>query len=120
MNIYVYLWYLAEFFLEWDMFPNKNCRQDQNTQFGSIFFPENRAVSWDNAEKYGRAELATDGNIMLHRKDAICTPDILRQEYRHQQNIQHSLLFPLRQRLSERAFKFVQRTLLVLFIQNNM
>jgi hypothetical protein len=29
----------------------------------------------DNVEKYGRARQATDGNILQHRKDAICMLD---------------------------------------------
>jgi hypothetical protein len=40
----------------------------------SNFFWKSRRL-WDNVEKYGRAEQATDGNIILGRNDAICMPD---------------------------------------------
>jgi len=58
------------------MSPNKNCRQNRNTQSSSIVFPENRAFFFlDNGEKYGRIKQAKDDHIILHRKDVIYNPD---------------------------------------------
>ena len=40
MKAYVHLRYLAEFFLEWEMFKDKSCTENQNTHFiFSNFFP---------------------------------------------------------------------------------
>jgi hypothetical protein len=40
-----FLSYLAEFFLEWETFQKKKCRENKNTHFVlNNFFPENRAV----------------------------------------------------------------------------
>jgi len=41
---------------------DKICRENQNRHFGLIFFHKSCRL-WDNVEKYGKARLATDGNI---------------------------------------------------------
>ena len=51
MKTHVHLWYLAAFFLEWEMF--RSCRENENTHFmiNTFFPPEIRAVyeiMWKN------------------------------------------------------------------------
>jgi len=62
MKTYVHLWYLAKFFLKWDV-SDKCCRENQNTHVMSsdVFLKLWRF--WDIVEKYGTAGQATDGNI---------------------------------------------------------
>ena len=56
--------YLAHFFLEWEMFQTKSCRENQNIHFVfSNFFQESCRL-WDNVEKYCRAGQATDDNMV--------------------------------------------------------
>jgi hypothetical protein len=38
------------------------------------FCSENRASLSDNVDDYGTASQATDDNVMLRRKDALCMP----------------------------------------------
>jgi len=78
-----YLWttihflpYLAHFFLEWEMFQKKRCRENQNTHFVfSIFFKSYRL--WDKVEKCCIAWQTTDDN-MAH---AHCMLDTLGCQY---------------------------------------
>jgi hypothetical protein len=41
----------------------------------AFYFFRKSCRLWGNVEKYGVARQATDDNIMLRRKDAICLPD---------------------------------------------
>ena len=56
--------YLAQFFLEWDMFQTNIVEKIKTHILGSItdFSPENNAVN-ENVEKYRKAGQATDGNM---------------------------------------------------------
>jgi hypothetical protein len=66
--LYLHIWYVAEFLLEWEMF--------QNTVVEKIkiqFLFRKLCHLWDNAKKYGRAE---EGQMTtLCRTDAIAVPD---------------------------------------------
>jgi hypothetical protein len=42
METCVHLWYLADFFLEWEMF--QICRENENTFCVQSFFSENRDI----------------------------------------------------------------------------
>jgi len=63
MKTNVYLWYLAEFLLEWEMFLTKVVENSKYT-FSIIFFQKLCRV-WDNAERYGTARQATDDNTHI-------------------------------------------------------
>ena len=54
---------------------DKICRENWRTHcMCNKFFSENFA-GWNNVEKYSRAKLATDENIIHCRKDVTCMPD---------------------------------------------
>ena len=64
---YVHLWYLAEFFLEWEMFQTKVVEKIKTHILCSVicfifFFPKLCRL-WDNVEKYGTAGQATYDNM---------------------------------------------------------
>ena len=62
LNMYVILWpYLAQFFLEWDMFHTKVVQNIKTQIFGSIYFL-NSCRLWDKVEKYYKAIQAIDDN----------------------------------------------------------
>ena len=62
MNTTVHLyWYLAEFFLEWQMFHTEVVEKiETHTLHSVFFFPMNSCSLWDNVEKYVTARQATD------------------------------------------------------------
>jgi hypothetical protein len=65
MKIYVRLWqYLADFFLEWEMFQTKVVEKIKTHILCSITFFRKSCRLWDNVEKYGTARQATDENII--------------------------------------------------------
>jgi hypothetical protein len=42
MKTFLYVWqYLAEFFLEWEIFKKKSCRENQNTFYVQQLFSKN-------------------------------------------------------------------------------
>ena len=61
-NIHV-LSHFAQFFLEWEMFQNKQkkkCRENRNTHFTyNNFFSRKSCRLWDNEVKHGTARRAT-------------------------------------------------------------
>jgi hypothetical protein len=61
-DMYIFFLYLAQFFLEWEMF-QINFVEKINTRivFSNIFFKSCRL--WDNVEKYYRKGQATDDNM---------------------------------------------------------
>jgi len=71
MQTNTHVWYLAHFFLEWEIFQTKIVGK-QNKFYVQQFFFENPAVHWDNVEKHCMARQATDDN-MTH---AHCMLDI--------------------------------------------
>ena len=65
MKTNIQFWsYLAEF-LEWEMFQEKNFREDQNWHFilDNFFPPRKSCLLLDNVEKYCAAVLATGDNM---------------------------------------------------------
>ena len=54
---------------------DKFCRENQNTRFIFNFFFQKIMLVWDNADKYCRARLITDGSIIRRRKNAIFVRD---------------------------------------------
>jgi hypothetical protein len=69
MNTCVPLWYLADFFLEWEMFQTKVVVKIKTHILCSITFfpPENRAA-YEIVEKCGRARQATDDNLIARMR----------------------------------------------------
>jgi hypothetical protein len=74
MKTYVHLWqYLAELFLEWEMFQTKVTGKIKTNILCSVTFSRKSHRLWDNVEKYGTARQATDGNIIRRMRFACCT-----------------------------------------------
>jgi hypothetical protein len=55
--------YLAQFFLEWEMFQTKVVENKKTHVLYSITFIRKSRRLWDNVEKYFRVVQATDGNM---------------------------------------------------------
>jgi len=57
--------HLTQFFLEWKIFQNKRCRENQNTHFvfSNYFFFKSCRL-WDNSKKYCGMGQAADDNMM--------------------------------------------------------
>jgi hypothetical protein len=63
MKTYVHLWqYLAEFFLEWEIFQTNVVDKIKTHILCSVRFSRKSCHSRNNVEKYGRAKQATDDN----------------------------------------------------------
>ena len=60
MKTCVHLWYVAEFFLEWEMFQTKVVEKIKTHFMLNKFFFRKSCRLWDNVEKYGRAGQSTD------------------------------------------------------------
>ena len=70
-GIYAHLWYLTEFFLEWEMFQAQFVEKIKTHILCSVtFFPKIVSL-WDNVEKYCRTRQATSDSIAY----AFCIPD---------------------------------------------
>ena len=66
MNTFAYLWqYLAEYFLEWEMFQIKFIEKNQHRHLmpDNFFFFQKSCRLWDNVEKYGKAKQAANDNM---------------------------------------------------------
>jgi hypothetical protein len=71
MKPYACLWYLTEFFLEWEMFQTKVVEKiNTHFVFSKLLFSLKSCSLWDNVEEYGRAWQATDGNIIRRMRIA--------------------------------------------------
>jgi hypothetical protein len=81
VKTFSHLWqHLAKFFLEWEIFETKVCRENQNTFFMfNNFFRELHWV-WDNVKKYGGASGATN-DITMWQVHTSCLLD--KQGYMH-------------------------------------
>jgi hypothetical protein len=100
MKTYVYLWqYLAEFFLEWEVFLTKFVEKIKTHSLFSVTFSWNRCRLWDNVEKYGTARQATDDSI-LRRMHTACW--ITKTTDTHSEYV-IVIAFPRQQWLRERA-----------------
>ena len=65
MKAYMYMWkYLAEFFLEWEVFQTELVAKIRAHILCSITFFQKLCWFWGNVEKYGRARQATYDNII--------------------------------------------------------
>jgi hypothetical protein len=65
MKTYARLWqYLAEFFLEWQMFQTKVVEKIKTHILYSVNFFRKSYRLWDNVEKWGRAGQAIDDTII--------------------------------------------------------
>ena len=56
--------YLAEFFLEWEMFQIEVVEKIKTHILSSVTIFQKSCHLWDNVEKYGTAKQATDDNII--------------------------------------------------------
>ena len=71
MKTYVQAWYLAEFFLEWEMFQTKFSEKCSTHILCSInVFPRKSCLLWDKVEKYSREGQSTDDNIIRRMRTA--------------------------------------------------
>ena len=72
MTFFVHLWqYLAESFLEWEVFQTNVYRKPKHMFYFWYFFFRKSFLFWNNMEKYNRAGQASDDN-MVH---ALCMLD---------------------------------------------
>ena len=62
--------YLAQFFLEWEMFQTTFVEQIKTHILCSVTFCRKSHRLWDNVGKYGRAGQATDDNIIRRMRIA--------------------------------------------------
>jgi hypothetical protein len=89
--------YLAEFFLEWEIFLAKFVKN--LTVILCSFFSRKSRRLWDNVENLGRPGRAYDGNIIPHILTACC---ITKATCRHSEYVK-LIAFPLQQCLQERT-----------------
>jgi hypothetical protein len=76
LEIYVHIRQCRnKIFLGWEMFQIKFGEKIITHFSGSIFFFRKYFLSWHSVEKHGRFRKATDEDMMLRTKDAICMPD---------------------------------------------
>jgi hypothetical protein len=69
MKTYVHLWYLAQFFLEWEMFQTNFCKKSKHI-LCSVIFSSKIVPFFDNVEKYGIARQGRDDNIIWRMRFA--------------------------------------------------
>jgi hypothetical protein len=70
MKAYVHLWYIAQFFLGWEMFQTNVVEETKTQIFGSITFSKSRAiyeVMWKNMVEPDRWQ--------YNMADALCMQD---------------------------------------------
>jgi hypothetical protein len=72
MKTYVYLLYLAEFFLVWEILQTKLVGKIETHILCSITFFLESWCLWDNVETYGKDRQATYGNVKQHMRSACC------------------------------------------------
>ena len=86
MKAYVHLWYLAEFFLEWEMFKRKVVEKIKTHLIFNNFFPEHRGIydTMGGGKLYGRTIHRWKYSMALKRCDFHAIQ--LRQEYEHSHN----------------------------------
>jgi hypothetical protein len=76
MNIYVHLWYLAEFFLQWEVFQTIVVEKIKIHILCPITFLWKSHPLWNNVEKYGIARQATDDNTIQRMRCACWIPEL--------------------------------------------
>ena len=120
MNTNIHFWsYIAQFFLEREIFRTKVVEEIKNRHFvfKNFFFFRKSCRLWVNVEKYCRAEQATDDS-MVH---AHCMLDT--EGYTHTHTHTHTqcailIAFLLQQWLHERALNFRLCTVPILFFRS--
>jgi hypothetical protein len=111
MKTYVHLWqYLAEFFVECEVFQTKVVEKSKHILCSITFFWESCRL-WDNVEKYGAARQATDDNI-IRRMRLACW--ITKATDTHSEFVIF-IAFSQQQRLSERDWMLRYTYLRVLY-----
>jgi len=70
MKTYVHLWYLAQFFLEWEIFQTNLYKKSKHILCSITFFPRILYRLCDNVEKYGIARQARGDNIIRRKRFA--------------------------------------------------
>ena len=68
MTINIHIWYLARFFLEWEMFRTKVVEEIKPHILCSVTRYLTWCRMWENVEKYRRAGQATDDNMAPARR----------------------------------------------------
>jgi hypothetical protein len=112
MNTSVYLRkYLAQFFLEWEIFQTKVAENIKAHILCSITFFRKSCSLWDNVEKYGTARHVADGSIVrrMHKACWVTKSSDTHSEY------VILLAFPWQQWLRERAQCYFISTLALVF-----
>ena len=99
MKGYVHLWYLPDFFLEWEMFQTKVVEKTETHILCSITFCRQSWHLWENVEKYGGDGQDIDDSITRRMRFACwVTKDTdTHSEY------EILIAFPRQQWLRERA-----------------
>ena len=64
MRTFVHLWYLAEFFAEWEMFQTDVAEKTKTQFYVQLLFFRKSHRLWDNVKKYCRTRQATDDDII--------------------------------------------------------
>jgi hypothetical protein len=113
----VHLWYIAQFFLEWEMVQVQVVEKIKTFCVHKIFFPRKSCRLWDNMEKYWGTRQATDDSVIRRRKDAICMPDgkgkrtdTCTHAHTHSHNIHYFLLFHSNSGYARRPHCYTIRT----------
>jgi hypothetical protein len=75
MKVYAHLWYIVEFFLEWEMFQTKVVEKLKTHILCAVIFFREFCRLWDDVKKHGRTRIATDNTIIRRIKDGICMLD---------------------------------------------
>jgi hypothetical protein len=70
MKTYIHLWYLAQFFLKWEMFQTKVVGKIKTHILCSITFSRKSCSLWNSVEKYGTTRQATGDNIVRRMRFA--------------------------------------------------
>ena len=91
--------YLAQFFLEWEMFQTKVVQNLETHILWSITFFRNSCLLWDNMEKYCPTRQVTDDNIIRRMRIACWIPNVTNTHSEYVVLIS----FPLQQWLHERT-----------------
>jgi hypothetical protein len=95
---YVYLWYLSQLFLEWEMFQTKLVDKIKTHILCSITFLRQSCRLSDNVEKHGWAGQATDDNKIRHVRFACWITKATEIDSQY-----YLTAGPLQRRLRERA-----------------
>jgi len=112
MKTDIHWWqYLAEFFLEWEIFQIKFVEKAKTHILCSVTFFRKSCRLWDNVEKCGRAGQCAGDNITRRMRFA-CRTTKARIKI-HNQNIQYLLFFHCNNGYANAPHCYVKRTLYI-------